>query len=136
MSTVNIKKPIVIELEVNEIDNYLPSIKMAVKIEIIHPTGSYLYQANDIWFECAKWDAFLSSLNQVLKGDSQEAKLENMSNSFSIKLLSSNDGLVFNFEGEEVNVGNGTACLRFTSFIDQDILGNIEREFLSLEKWW
>jgi hypothetical protein len=136
MSSVSIKRPIDIKLDTIEIDNYLPSIKMAVHIEMEHPTGKILYQADDIWFECTQWDNFTATLNQIANNRKGESSLENMSNNFKIKLIYEDRVIKFSFTVHENNISNGEVSINFSSLIDDDLFNQIKSQFVEFEKWW
>lgn len=136
MSSIEISRPIKISMEVVEIDNYLPSIKMAVGIELTHPTGTFSYNANDLWFECSSWDNFTLSLKSMTSGSNCIASLKSMSDAFSIVISFKNRGMIFSLESEEVNIGGGKTILSYQSEIDDDLLGFIRTQFADFEKWW
>jgi hypothetical protein len=136
MSSISIKRPIGIKLDIIETDNYLPSIKMEVHIEMEHPTGKILYQADDIWFECTHWDNFTATLNQIANNSKGEAFLENMSSNFKVKLIRDGSSIKFNFTVQESNVSDGEASINFSSLIDDDLFNQIKSQFVEFEKWW
>lgn len=136
MSSLRIRRPIGISFDVIEIDNFLPSIKMAVDIEMEHPTGKISYKVNDIWFECTQWDSFISALNKFGRNDKGEASLENMSNSFKISLIKVSNVIKFYFTAQEDNIGTGNALINYLSVIDDDLFNHIMGQFIEFEKWW
>ena len=123
-------------MEVLETDDYLPSIKMAIKVEMIHPTGNIAYEASDIWFECNVWDNFVVSINGIGLSSSGKASLKNISDFFSIEISSENGVITFDLKCEEINICNGTSNLSYRSVIDDDLLSHIKNQFCHFEKWW
>ncbi len=70
-------------MEVLEKDSYLPSFKIHMCCTIKHPTGSIVYDANDIWFDCTQWDKFIDQLSQ-LNEQQGSATLSNLSDYITI----------------------------------------------------
>ena len=59
-----------------EFDLHLPSFRSEVSCFISHPTGSFSYNASDIWFDKEIYDNFLSSLKSMIYGNGTGARLE------------------------------------------------------------
>lgn len=55
-------------LDLLEIDPNDPkSLKWRVKAKIFHPTGEFVYSADDIWLDTEMWDVFLKALKNNLQ---------------------------------------------------------------------
>jgi hypothetical protein len=138
MSEISIKRPISIEIETIETDSYLPSFKANIKLEINHPTGYFSYQANDIWFDCVQWDAFLSSLDKLNFLKESEIILSDMSEYFKIRfLLTKSRDIQFRVNIKEPFSGeNGEGVFSYQSNIDNEVLNVFIQKFNALDRWW
>lgn len=52
MPDIDIGWPISLKTELLELENHMPYIRMGVQIITNHATGSFSYNAVDLWFEC------------------------------------------------------------------------------------
>ena len=130
-----IEKPIGIRMEMVETDDYLPSFKMQVEIQVKHPTGSYHYRADDIWFECAKWDLFVDALQKP--GEDETLILLDMSELFSISLAKQDEQeFMLKLFCSEPETGSGQASLSFSKPIDHDQFHQFTGKFINFPKWW
>lgn len=139
MSNINIEQPIILKMDIIEVDAYIPSIKMKVDVKMFHPSGFFQYQANDIWFESSEWDKFTNSLIALLSlnSDVEYACLKDMSEYFKIYLLhKSVDQYQFKFSCEEPDMGQGLTKINFTCFINKELLGQWAYTFQNFPKWW
>jgi hypothetical protein len=136
MTDIKIYRPMIIDMKIVEIDDYIPSIKMLVNCRIEHPTGSFVYQANDIWFDCSKWDEFVDNLSKIEIMKDVDACLPDMSEYFEIKIVKNSYKLRFIFNCNEPNVGDGHANISFSSPIDFELLKLIKKTFSDFHKWW
>lgn len=136
MSSISIKKPIALNMDVVEIDEHLPSIKMTVELNIEHPTGKIFYQANDIWFDCGEWDDFALALKQLFKSNNSSASLENLSDNLKIIFTKDNNIIRLDFTVQENNSSGGIASIKFSSTIDDDLFAPIKNQFVEFEGWW
>jgi len=123
-------------MDVVEIDEHLPSIKMTVELNIEHPTGKIFYQANDIWFDCSEWDDFTLALKQLSGSNNSKACLENLSDNFKIVFAKDNNIIKLDFTVLENNSGEGIASIKFSSTIGDDLFIPIKNQFVEFEKWW
>jgi hypothetical protein len=136
MPHISISQPISITMEVVEVDDYLPSLKMLVKCHIEHPTVFFTYQATDIWFDCSQWDEFVQSLSQLEAKIEIEATLVDMSECLESKISNVQNQLQFNFSCKELNVGEVITKINISCQIDFEILSLIKREYRDFPKWW
>lgn len=136
MSQLIINRPIRLVMEVLDVDSYLPSIKMFVAAEIIHPTGNFIYQANDIWFNCSEWDDFNVRLNKSNVGDKSMISLRDMSEKVEFGIETDLNLTSFCFKCKEVNASNGIVNLHFKGTIDSEVFYSIKNAFNAFEKCW
>lgn len=137
MSEIKLKSPISIEMDVVETEDYLPSIKMCVKVQVNHPTGVFIYQADDIWFECLQWDTFVLNLKQIFVKN--KATLIDMSEGFELDFYpkeKSNLILLHLKCKEHIASGNESISLDYKCTIGQDVFGEIIDKFNNFPKWW
>jgi len=119
MSSISIKKPIALNMDVVEIDEHLPSIKMIVELNIEHPTGKIFYQANDIWFDCSEWDDSALALKQLSGSNNSKACLENLSDNFIIVFTKDNNIIKLDLPFWKITVAKG---LRLLSSLQQLVM--------------
>ena len=77
--------PIKIIFNEIEIDDYLPSIKFKIDINIQQFTHLLAY-SGEIWIECSVWDRFSKGLNE-----GKNTILNDMDDTFIIKIIKSNE---------------------------------------------
>ena len=75
---IKIERPFHLKLDVIEIDEHVPSMKVDVPVRVPQ-FGQSLEYRGYLWFECACWDTFVSDLSRI---DETQAKLINMGGSF------------------------------------------------------
>jgi len=135
MAEIVTDKPIVLRMEIAEVDDYLPSMKMFTEVQIKHHTGLFKYQADDIWFECSKWDTFSTGLLDL--ETLEILRLEDMSEQFEISITKKSiNKFLFNCCCSEPELGQGLASLNFSIIIDSDGLSQLVNAFRDFPKWW
>ena len=130
---INILQPIELHLEVIEIDDYV--LSMRVNLRIIVPLFQHVHRYEGaFWIECAMWDKFTDALHA---SPLQEAVLKDISGYFSLTLRRTEEGVLFIWESAKTDIsGYRQMNATFSSKIDDDILGKIRNEFLSFPNWW
>lgn len=133
-------KPIKLNLEVVEIEeDRLPSFKVKIGFDIPHPTGKLSYSVNDIWFECAAWDHFVSHLSN-LNGlaSSNGATLSDISGGFSIvvELRHQRRDCVFKINTLEPETGMGRLESSYEVIFTLDDVGILRDQFSEFPTWW
>lgn len=113
-----------------EYDTYLPSVKTIVSLKILHPTGSFSYEANDIWFTQSEWIKFTQNI-----GNKENASLKDMSDFFEFSVEHRSEGYILNLRCKEPNVFNQT-ILQHTCPISIDELDRLNSSFENAELEW
>lgn len=135
MPEIIIQKPITLMMDVLDIDDYTPSMKMLLSVEVNHPTGFFKYQADDIWFSCSEWDIFSNRLSDL--GSEKDLLLKDLSEYFRIVIKQKSDNAyLFNLFCSEPEVGKGTTELNFSAIIDSDEIAQVINTFREFPKWW
>ena len=126
---ISIDQPLDMRMEVVDVDENLPAIKMDVGLKIIQFQHEIVYRGA-VWFQGEIWSDFISNLEQ---GDG-EANLKDMSDIFSLKLIRGidTDSLIWKFRKEAVDASVGEAGFMCKS---ANINPFVE-EFLSFYRWW
>uniref|UniRef100_UPI0039EF4915 hypothetical protein n=1 Tax=Bordetella sputigena TaxID=1416810 RepID=UPI0039EF4915 len=128
---IQIQKPIRFGMELLEIDQQIPSMRLHISIEIQQFNGNLLY-GRSVWIDCAAWDAFVAGLgDESLRG----ATLTDMSGRFTFRLATEgrNVRALWQFVNDEVS--GSIVRLSADSPIDDDTLAHITNGFMGLARW-
>ncbi|MFQ1054817.1 hypothetical protein ACFX2V_07150 [Gilliamella apicola] len=128
--SINLNDPIKIFFDEIEIDDYLPSIKFKIDINIKQLTHHLAY-SGEIWIDCNVWDLFSKGLN---KGES--AVLHDMSNIFIIKIIKKHDDIEFTWSVKRQAPEGNVMTASYSSKITDDVYSLIRNEFTNYPKWW
>ena len=128
--SINLNDPIKIFFDEIEIDDYLPSIKFKIDINIKQLTHHLAY-SGEIWIDCNVWDLFSKGLN---KGES--AVLHDMSNIFIIKIIKKHDDIEFTWSVKRQDPEGNVMTASYSSKITDDVYSLIRNEFTNYPKWW
>lgn len=118
-----------------EKEDYLPSTRMELELRKKHSTGSYIYTANDIWFDAASWNKFVLSLKKLIEEVNTKAILYDMSNLFSMTIENSNKEFTISLICKEPIVGqsNSSIILTMQENIDAETVYFIKESFKKME---
>ncbi|WP_334322316.1 hypothetical protein [Gilliamella apicola] len=128
--SINLNDPIKIFFDEIEIDDYLPSIKFKIDINMKQLTHHLAY-SGEIWIDCNVWDLFSKGLN---KGES--AVLHDMSNIFIIKIIKKHDDIEFTWSVKRQDPEGNVMTASYSSKITDDVYSLIRNEFTNYPKWW
>ncbi|MFQ0990837.1 hypothetical protein [Gilliamella apicola] len=128
--SINLNDPIKIFFDEIEIDDYLPSIKFKIDINMEQFTHHLAY-SGEIWIDCNVWDLFSKGLN---KGES--AVLHDMSNIFIIKIIKKQDVIEFTWSVKRQAPEGNVMTASYSSKITDDVYSLIRNEFTNYPKWW
>ncbi|MBC8042140.1 MAG: hypothetical protein IAF08_01730 [Rhizobacter sp.] len=136
MPEIIISEPLSITMNLIEVEERLPSFKMLVKSEVVDLTGSFTYQ-REVWFECSKWDFFVSKLNHV-ESCTEKIILIDMDEDFTIAIEKDENTARLNFKCSYSPVSRSRASLVMTydSKLDKEALEKIKNVFNEFPKWW
>lgn len=128
--SINLNDPIKIFFDEIEIDDYLPSIKFKIDINMKQLTHHLAY-SGEIWIDCNVWDLFSKGLN---KGES--AVLHDMDNIFIIKIIKKQDVIELTWSIKRQDPEGNVMTASYSSKITDDVYSLIRNEFTNYPKWW
>src|SRR5690606_10422271 len=125
---IEIDRPIRISLDILELDEHVPSIKVSVKVKVFK-FNYCLSTSTDVWFECCVFDKFVSSLkrkeNSILVDVEMNFRLEVDFSGKSISWMASRKDL-----NERITLAEGSE-----SITDHELSFFVE-SFGDYPKWW
>ncbi len=133
---IKIDKPLDLRMSLLESEDRLPSIKMLIEVNIVHPTGTASYTAEDIWFDCTQWDKFVNELSKLYTGIDEMALLKSLSEYFEIRVSKAKNVFLFELICKEPDTGNGILECKYYKNIESEELGIIKEKFGEFPKWW
>ncbi|QDD66907.1 hypothetical protein EJD96_23450 [Herbaspirillum seropedicae] len=124
-----IDQPLDMRMEVLEVDEHVPAIKMDIVLNIIQFQHEIRYRGA-VWFQGQNWSDFISKLEQA----DGEASLTDMSDIFSLKIIHGigSGSLVWKFRKEAVDASVGEAGFSYASIN----INPLVQGFLSFYRWW
>lgn len=129
---IKIEKPFLMQLDVIETDDNIPSMKANVSIHVQQFLHVLEYQGS-MWFDCASWDEFVSSLRRI--GDTQ-ARLTDMEGYLSLLLEARSEKREISWEMTKKD-GEGnmvTAACRY--HVDTETWADTKQQFTDFHRWW
>lgn len=136
MTIIELETPVEVTLELLEFEDRLPSIRMAVALRMNHSTGSASYEATDIWFECSKWDEFVSQLSALNTEGNGSTILETLRGYFRIEVVGKAHVHSIAVICREPDIEHGEIDLRYLKNLDSDDLSIVRSRFLEFDKCW
>ena len=126
---ITIDQPLDMRMEVLEVDEHVPAIKMDIVLNIIQSQHEIRYRGA-VWFQGQNWSDFISKLEQA----DGEASLMDMSDIFSLKIIHGigSGSLVWKFRKEAVDASVGEAGFSYASIN----INPLVQGFLSFYRWW
>lgn len=128
--SINLSDPIKIIFNEIEIDDYLPSIKFKIDININQFTHLLAY-SGEIWIECSVWDRFSKGLSE-----GKNTILNDMDDTFIIKIIKSNEFIEFAWSIKRQDPEGNVMTADYSSKITDDVYSVIKNEFINYPKWW
>ncbi|XKM13050.1 hypothetical protein RCS94_08450 [Orbaceae bacterium ac157xtp] len=128
--SINLNDPIKIFFDEIEIDDYLPSIKFRIDINMKQLTHIFTY-SGEIWIDCNAWDLFSKGLKE---GGS--AVLKDMDDTFIIKIIKNHDFIEFMWSIKRRDLNENVMTTSYNGKITDDIYSLIKNEFINYPKWW
>lgn len=136
---VAINQPIGLKINVLEIENRHASFKTKFELIASHPTGRLACEADDIWFECERWDEFCAALNELVFSAKDDASAVLCDMSDLVILYVSRvtfNSCRLNIEVTEPDTGVGTISTKCCFEADSEQTGTILNAFNDFPKWW
>lgn len=131
MLEIKLEQPFSLHMEVVETDDHVPSMRVETKIIITQFQHTLSYQGA-FWIECEKWSNFTSALND----SSQDAVLKDMNDYFALTIRKHEHKRIMSWEFKKIGTGNSKSAASFLSEINDDMLGEIRKEFTNFPAWW
>lgn len=125
--------PVLFELDLLEIDDRLPSVKMQLKIAYTGFENKFSHELM-LWFDCKDLSKFLSFLNVV---NFNNAVLNDIGGIFFMELRSheSEMSLLFRIKRKDL-LNNCSSSLEFASSVNKDFYETIKKSFNEFPVWW
>lgn len=133
MADITIHKPLQLEFSVLDAEDTLPSFEVSITMIIPNFSGTLNYNANSLWFECSKWDAFIKDISL---SDTTTATLESMCESFKIKIAKEQGKYSFSISCKMHTLSKGTFNFNTTYELNNDERLQILESFEQFPKWW
>lgn len=131
MAEIEIKKPFNLNVNIIEIDDYLPSFK----VKIIHKSEGNNFKFNNeiiFWIECKQWDVFLSQLNKKEK----DIELIDMNNVIRFKIQSTDDDYLITVNNSISTMEINNVVNIYEYKVEEELFEQITNNFKEFPKWW
>ena len=120
IETTPLDAPVRLVLDVWDIDENYPSLKLSIELVAPHPTGTYNYTANDIWFSTSVLDDFVASLTLVADARNLTASLADLSDHFQLAIVNEDGKYSMRIRAHEPKTGLTTGDLAIRCTVDRD----------------
>ena len=128
--SINLSEPIKIVFNEIEIDDYLPSIKFKIDINIKQFTHILTY-SGEIWIDCKVWYRFSKGLNE-----GKDTTLNDMDDIFIIEIKKNNEFIEFTWSIKRKDPEGNIMTAGYSSKITDDVYSVIRNEFINYPKCW
>lgn len=130
---IEINKPLILSLDVIELDEHIPSMHIKIKSIINEFQYAISFEGN-VWIDCKVWSNFTDNLNNSL---ADQATLVDMSEYFNLMLYKKEEKIFIKwiFEKKNIERTNLTNII-FCSEISDDLFARIRDEFVNFPQWW
>jgi hypothetical protein len=120
-------------LEIDENDSH--SMRYKVKLDLDHPTGTFIYSANDIWLETDMWDRFQQRLS---KGLEENAVFHDQSSYFEFSLTRNTRDIELMIKIREPLIESGETSVTSVRRIELDsgFINALIKSFNDSPKFW
>jgi hypothetical protein len=129
---INIEKPLRLCLDVVEVDEHVPSIRMQVMVEVQQFEHRLEYRGN-VWFDCSVWNRFLTGLNNI---DERGTELIDMAGHFTLWLGAESGRTTILWRMKKKDTTGAIATADFRASIDEDAFAHVKSQFMQFERWW
>jgi hypothetical protein len=130
---IKFDRPVLFELDLLEIDDHLPSVKMQLKITYDGFEHNFTHELM-LWFDCKEISNFLSRLNVV---NFNNAVLNDIGGIFFMELKSHERdmSLIFRIKKRDI-LNNFSGSLDFAFNVNNDFRETIKKSFNEFPVWW
>lgn len=128
--------PFELTIDPVEVEDRFGSFRASVRCRIPHSadTGQFLYEAGDLWFGYADFDAFVDQLVDVFRGSSTESCLHDLSDYFRLTIASGSD------KGQGgISISEPLDCrarMEASFECDRELMSVLLAKFREFPRWW
>lgn len=133
---IEVNQPIQLTICLMDIEEYLPSFRVELSCQLPHPTGTFTYGADDIWFTCEEWDRFVSELHGFARNQVNLAILRDASTYFQFSLSKQASQVVVSIACREPESGAASGRLTYQTTLDAAAVAALEQAFAEFPRWW
>ena len=123
-------------LHLQEFETRLPSFRCQVSCTVSHPTGSFSYEASDVWFSTDDFDRFISELDGITRGALEQARLHDLSDYVVFIVKQSALKTSVSLSAFETSPGRAEARLSFTADVDAGFPAALLASLREYARWW
>ena len=128
--------PLSLLLHPQEFETRLPSFRCQASCTVSHPTGSFSYEASDVWFSTDDFDRFISELDGITRGTLEQARLHDLSDYVVLTVTQSGRKTSVSLSAFEPSPGCAEARLTFTAEVDAGFPAAVLASLREYERWW
>ncbi|WP_145997187.1 MULTISPECIES: hypothetical protein [Ralstonia] len=124
--------PLRLHLDVCEVDEHLPSMRVLVAAEVQQARHTLVYRGS-LWFDCSSWDAFVSRLTCI---EEEAAELADMGGHFVLRIGIESGTPQISWKFESCDMTGKASMAACRSHIDADEFAHVRRQFTQFQRWW
>jgi hypothetical protein len=125
---IKVDSPVKLSLDVTDFDEYIPSMKASVNIEVVGFKYDFSL-STALWFECKVFYEFLGALKRK-----STSTLIDMEKGFELKIDFSDGNIAWSIS--EADLNGGSSSVKGSRPISGDELAGLINAFNSYSKWW
>lgn len=128
--------PLSLLLHPQEFETRLSSFRCQVSCTVNHPTGSFSYNASDVWFSTDDFDRFISELDGITLGALEQARLRDLSGYIIFIVSRSALKTSVSLSAIEPFPGPAEARLSFAADVDAGLPAALLASLREYARWW
>ena len=129
---LKLEKPLRLHLDVCEVDEHLPSMRMLVSADVQQLGHTLAYQGC-LWFDRSMWDAFVLRLTSI---EEQAAELADMGGHFVFRIATDSGAPQISWKFESVDIRGTVSTIACWSYMDADDLAHVRGQITQFDRWW
>jgi hypothetical protein len=129
---LKLERPLRLHLDVCEVDEHLPSMRMLVSADV-HQLGHTLAYQGALWFDCSMWDAFVLRLTSI---EDRAAELADMGGHFLLRIGIDSGTPQISWKFENVDIGGTVGTIACRSYMNADDLAHVRGQITQFDRWW
>ena len=119
-------------LDVLDIDEIYPSLKISIELIAPHPTGHFAYSANGVWFAASALADFMAALTLIGHARNATASLGDFSEYFHMTVINVDGNYSTSIRAHKPKTGLTSGDLSVTCTVDRDMVQFMLAAFRSL----